>query len=66
MPELYYKQEYELENGKKIGIIFIDTCLLVCESFDHHPYFLEMSENKRQLDEALWNRYFMECDPITR
>jgi predicted MPP superfamily phosphohydrolase len=33
MPYLYYKKEIILDNNKKLGILFVDSCTLLCSNF---------------------------------
>lgn len=33
MPSLYYKKEYEMGNGKKLGILYTDSCLMLCSDY---------------------------------
>lgn len=35
MPSIYYKKEFEIDNGKKVGIIFADTSTLLCSNFTY-------------------------------
>jgi len=35
MPYLYYKQEYEVGNGKKFGVLNVDSCLMLCSTFSY-------------------------------
>jgi len=30
MPDLYYNKTFDLGNGKKYGVLFVDTCLAIC------------------------------------
>mmetsp|Transcript_6383 Transcript_6383/g.5691 ORF Transcript_6383/g.5691 Transcript_6383/m.5691 type:complete len:123 (+) Transcript_6383:217-585(+) len=43
MPSLYYEMKYEIGNGKKFGVLYIDSCLLLCSSYNrkegHHTYY---------------------------
>lgn len=35
MPYIYYKKEFEIDNNKKIGLIFADSCTLLCSNFSY-------------------------------
>mmetsp|Transcript_23633 Transcript_23633/g.23337 ORF Transcript_23633/g.23337 Transcript_23633/m.23337 type:complete len:108 (+) Transcript_23633:290-613(+) len=35
MPYLYYKQEFDIGNGKKFGVLFMDSCLICCSDYDN-------------------------------
>lgn len=35
MPNLYYKQEYDMGNGKKFGMLYVDSCLMLCSNFSY-------------------------------
>lgn len=35
MPNLYYTKLFDIGNGKKVGVIFIDTCLAICSNFTY-------------------------------
>jgi tartrate-resistant acid phosphatase type 5 len=35
MPELYYSRTFDIGNGKKMGTIFVDTCLALCSNFTY-------------------------------
>jgi hypothetical protein len=35
MPDLYYNRIFDIGNGKKLGVIFIDTCLALCANFSY-------------------------------
>jgi hypothetical protein len=35
MPTLYYKKEIDVGNGKKLGILHIDSCLMLCSSYSY-------------------------------
>jgi tartrate-resistant acid phosphatase type 5 len=35
MPSLYYKKEFEIGNGKKFGVVFTDSCLMLCSNFSY-------------------------------
>jgi len=32
MPSLYYKEKFEIGNGKRMGVLFIDSCLMLCSN----------------------------------
>ena len=33
--ELYYKREIDIGNGKKLGLLFIDSCFMLCSSYSY-------------------------------
>ncbi|CDW81744.1 acid phosphatase [Stylonychia lemnae] len=33
MPNLYYSKLFDIGNGKKLGIIFVDSCLALCSNY---------------------------------
>ena len=35
MPDLYYSRLFDIGNGKKLGVIFIDTCLALCANYSY-------------------------------
>jgi hypothetical protein len=35
MPSLYYKKEIDVGNGKKLGMLFIDSPLLLCSDYSY-------------------------------
>lgn len=35
MPELYYSKLFDIGNGKKLGTIFVDTCLAICANYTY-------------------------------
>ena len=35
MPSLYYKEEFDLGNGKKLGMLFTDSSLMLCSNFTY-------------------------------
>jgi hypothetical protein len=35
MPDLYYSKTFDLGNGKKLGALFVDTCLALCANYSY-------------------------------
>ena len=35
MREYYYKKEIDIGNGKKLGLLFIDSCYMLCSSYSY-------------------------------
>lgn len=35
MPSLYYKKEFEIGDGKRMGTMFIDSCLMLCSNYSY-------------------------------
>lgn len=35
MPDLYYSRLFDLGNGKKLGALFLDTCLALCSNYSY-------------------------------
>lgn len=35
MPDLYYSKLFDIGNGKKLGVLFVDTCLAICSSYSY-------------------------------
>lgn len=50
MPSLYYKQEYEIGNGKKLGVVFVDSCLMLCSNFSYTGEELASKDLQRLQD----------------
>jgi len=35
MPDLYYSREFDIGHGKKLGALFVDTCLALCANYSY-------------------------------
>lgn len=35
MPSLYYSNLFDIGNGKKFGVLFVDSCLALCSNFSY-------------------------------
>jgi hypothetical protein len=35
MPSLFYKEEYDIGDGKKMGVLYIDSCFLLCSNYSY-------------------------------
>lgn len=35
MPDFYYTRLFDIGNGKKLGALFVDTCLALCSNFSY-------------------------------
>jgi len=35
MPNVYYKHEFNIGNGKRFGMLHIDSCLMLCANFTY-------------------------------
>jgi len=59
MPELYYKKEWPVGNGKKFGVLMIDSCLMVCADWsyagDTGGHILLNDEHKKLRDVVCTN-----------
>lgn len=33
MPELYYSGKFDIGDGKFLGVLFVDSCLLLCSNY---------------------------------
>lgn len=68
MPELYYARTFDIGNGKKLGSLFVDTCLALCSNFSYsngtggqllseNPFFAEseMSPEMQRLKFGIIN-----------
>jgi len=50
MPSLYYKQEYEIGNGKKLGVVFVDSCFMLCSNFSYTGLEMSVEDHHRLKD----------------
>ena len=50
MPSLYYKEEFEIGNGKKLGMLFVDSSLMLCSNFTYAKFELTADDHKRLAD----------------
>ena len=37
MPALYYEKLYDIGHGKKLGVLYVDSCLAICASYVYAP-----------------------------
>lgn len=44
MPYIYYKKEFKIDNNKKLGILFMDTCSLMCSNYTYNAITGEFEE----------------------
>jgi hypothetical protein len=58
MPYLYYDKQFDLGNNKTFGVLFIDSCLLLCANYSYKDskdqvkkYHLENPEMLKLRDE---------------
>ncbi|TNV77722.1 hypothetical protein FGO68_gene13173 [Halteria grandinella] len=53
MPGLYYEKRFEIAGGKRVGVLFIDSCLAICAnySFDNNSNTQHDSANNFMEDE---------------
>jgi len=49
MPSLYYKEEFEIGNGKRMGVLFIDSCLMLCSNRTQGKEKVPKDEETRSL-----------------
>lgn len=56
MPALYHEKLFDLGHGKKLGVLFMDTCLAICanDTYEEERQYLN-PEARRLLEEALPN-----------
>lgn len=36
MPSLFYDKLFDIGNGKKFGVLFIDSCFLLCSNYSYN------------------------------
>jgi hypothetical protein len=55
MNSLYYKREIDIGNGKKLGMLHIDTCLMLCSSYNYEDdsNFTMNSDNDEHIKRLL-------------
>jgi len=49
MPTLYYKTEHDIGNGKKLGILHIDSCLMLCSTYSYEGDKTTFRDNYHRL-----------------
>lgn len=50
MPSLYYKEEFEIGNGKRLGVLFVDSSLMLCSNFTYSNSQLTADDHHRLKD----------------
>ena len=62
MPYYYYTREIEIgENGEKIGLLMIDSCLLLCSNYTYG----RMERKDKSLEIIVSGNHDSPLDPFT-
>mmetsp|Transcript_20835 Transcript_20835/g.14945 ORF Transcript_20835/g.14945 Transcript_20835/m.14945 type:complete len:94 (+) Transcript_20835:313-594(+) len=58
MPNFYYKEEFPIGDGKKLGVLMVDSCLMLCANWtyaDDSDYTAMLSEEHKMLRDVVCN-----------
>ena len=63
MPYYYFRKEIDIgDNGEKLGLLMVDSCLLLCSNYTYGPVNYFSDDNKVEQDHDLLSLRDATCD----